>query len=238
MFARKKAREMLHFVNVLDYADAGKVDPHSPEDGSFDNLDLRHIRRFVQLDIRLRTQVKKTVGYGRTIPSIARQVLVSFWEEPRTGFHYKEIEGLKEPVDFGSKRLDVPWSEKAYLRFKKSDDVKGLLLEHVTPIKELWKYLIGLEENDELIESDEDWEREAGTYLQNNYRIAVVTKEQATGIDKYGGRDTNPFRNHPFCRYEKARRKAVEDVLQKENPAREAAAGLDLSRFVHPGIKK
>lgn len=50
---------MLHFVNVLDYADAGKVDPHSPEDGSFDNLDLRHIRRFVQLDIRLRTQVKK-----------------------------------------------------------------------------------------------------------------------------------------------------------------------------------
>jgi len=46
-------------------------------------------------------------------------VLVSFWEEPRTGFHYKEIEGLKEPVDFGSKRLDVPWSEKAYLRFKK-----------------------------------------------------------------------------------------------------------------------
>jgi len=119
VFARKKAREMLHFVNVLDYADAGKVDPHSPEDGSFDNLDLRHIRRFVQLDIRLRTQVKKTVGYGRTIPSIARQVLVSFWEEPRTGFHYKEIEGLKEPVDFGSKRLDVPWSEKAYLRFKK-----------------------------------------------------------------------------------------------------------------------
>lgn len=55
---------MLHFVNVLDYADAGKVDPHSPEDGSFDNLDLRHIRRFVQLDIRLRTQVKKTVGYA------------------------------------------------------------------------------------------------------------------------------------------------------------------------------
>lgn len=119
---------MLHFVNVLDYADAGKVDPHSPEDGSFDNLDLRHIRRFVQLDIRLRTQVKKTVGYGRTIPSIARQVLVSFWEEPRTGFHYKEIEGLKEPVDFGSKRLDVPWSEKAYLRFKKKGCLSASLM--------------------------------------------------------------------------------------------------------------
>lgn len=238
MFVRKKAREMLHLVNVLDYADAGKIDPHSPEDGSFDNLDLDNIRRFVQMDIRLRAQGEETVDYGRTIPSIARQVLVSFWEKPRTGFHYEEIEGLEKPVDFGSKKLDVPWSEEAYLRFKKSGDVKGLLLEHVTPIKELWKYLIELEKNDELIKSDEDWEREAGTYLRNNYRIAVVTKEQATGIDKYSGRDTNPFRNHPFCRYEKARRKAVEDVLQKEDPAREAAAGLDLSRFVHPGIKK
>ena len=108
---------MPHFVNVLDYADAGKVDPHSPEDGSFDNLDLDNIRRFVQLDIRLRTQGEETVGYGRTIPSIARQVLVSFWEEPRTGFHYKEIRGLRKPVDFGSKRLDVPCSEEAYLRF-------------------------------------------------------------------------------------------------------------------------
>lgn len=136
MFVGKKAGEMPHFVNVLDYADAGKVDPHSPEDGSFDNLDLDNIRRFVQLDIRLRTQGKETVGYGRTIPSIARQVLVSFWEEPRTGFHYKEIEGLRKPVDFGSKRLDVPWSEEAYLRFKRSGDVKGLLLEHVTPIKD------------------------------------------------------------------------------------------------------
>ncbi|KAB6731400.1 hypothetical protein GBK23_10080 [Bifidobacterium longum] len=72
VFARKKAREMLHFVNVLDYADAGKVDPHSPEDGSFDNLDLRHIRRFVQLDIRLRTQVKKTVGYAAGWDAIPR----------------------------------------------------------------------------------------------------------------------------------------------------------------------
>ena len=101
MFIGKKAGEMPHFVNVLDYADAGKVDPHSPEDGSFDNLDLDNIRRFVQLDIRLRTQGEETVGYGRTIPSIARQVLVSFWEEPRTGFHYKEIRGLRKPVDFG-----------------------------------------------------------------------------------------------------------------------------------------
>lgn len=61
---------MLHFVNVLDYADAGKVDPHSPEDGSFDNLDLRHIRRFVQLDIRLRTQFKKQ-GMPFGIPDVA-----------------------------------------------------------------------------------------------------------------------------------------------------------------------
>lgn len=59
VFVGKKAGEMLHFVNVLDYADAGKVDPHSPEDGSFDNLDLDNIRRFVQLDIRLRTQGKR-----------------------------------------------------------------------------------------------------------------------------------------------------------------------------------
>lgn len=93
---------MLHLVNVLDYADAGKIDPHSPEDGSFDNLDLDNIRRFVQMDIRLRAQGEETVDYGRTIPSIARQVLVSFWEKPRTGFHYEEIEGLEKPVDFGS----------------------------------------------------------------------------------------------------------------------------------------
>ena len=99
MFVRKKAREMLHFVNVLDYADAGKIDPHSPEDGSFDNLDLDNIRRFVQMDIRLRAQGEETVDYGRTIPSIARQVLVSFWEKPRTGFHYEEIEGLEKPVE-------------------------------------------------------------------------------------------------------------------------------------------
>lgn len=37
----------------------------------------------------------------------------------RTGFHYKEIERLRKPVDFDSTRLDVPCSEKAYLRFKK-----------------------------------------------------------------------------------------------------------------------
>lgn len=37
----------------------------------------------------------------------------------RTGFHYKEIERLRKPVDFDSKRLDVPCSEEAYLRFKK-----------------------------------------------------------------------------------------------------------------------
>lgn len=125
MFIGKKAGEMPHFVNVLDYADAGKVDPHSPEDGSFDNLDLDNIRRFVQLDIRLRTQGEETVGYGRTIPSIARQVLVSFWEEPRTGFHYKEIRGLRKPVDFGSKRLDVPCSEEAYLRVNLPDLTVG-----------------------------------------------------------------------------------------------------------------
>ena len=30
----------------------------------------------------------------------------------------------------------------------------------------------------------------------------------------------------------------MEDVSHKADPAREAVTGLDLSRFVHPGIKK
>lgn len=71
---------MLHFVNVLDYADAGKVDPHSPEDGSFDNLDLRHIRRFVQLDIRLRTQVKRpSATRPAGMPSPVRITLLGYF---------------------------------------------------------------------------------------------------------------------------------------------------------------
>ena len=43
----------------------------------------------------------------------------------RTGFHYKEIERLRKPVDFDSTRLDVPCSDEAYLRVNLPDLTVG-----------------------------------------------------------------------------------------------------------------
>ncbi|KFI89600.1 hypothetical protein BISA_2327 [Bifidobacterium saguini DSM 23967] len=222
---------MMDYVDVLEYMDAGKLDGLAQS--AANDADLDNIRRFVRLDAAIRRQ---TTGgtYDRTRPSIERQVLVSFWEKPRTGFHYEQTAGLLQPIDFGSKLLDIPWSSQAFNTFKRNNNVKGLHLEHVTPIKQLWQCLLEIEKAD-TTKNGTDWRREAGAYLRNNYRVAVVTEDEAKGIDRYFSRDRNPFRDAqtPFKRYEaainKARKKKAGDRIWA------ATKALDTSKFVHPG---
>lgn len=204
-------------LNVMNDPLAGVLDPISQEET---DRDLRAILAYVRAE-----QQALVLNPGRARPSIARSVLTTIWQTPRTNFHREQITG-RMGFAFGSKLLLVPWSMEAFDRLKSQNSVNGLILEHVTPIDAMWKRLVELAE----VEDDEDWVSEAQHYLTKNFTVAVVTKEQAAAIDAVGLRKQG-FEGKPFVRYQRA----AELIRER---AAEFAPGLalDVARFMHPGL--
>lgn len=224
-----------------EYVDLNKSLPYGLlddlNDPIRDYIDLGMIRQYVRLDIKADGLMDDF--YRRSKPQMARTVLTSFWQEPRIGFHTAELDKLPDKIEMGSKLLLIPWSEKAYRTFKDTGRCKGLRLEHVVPIQQLWMKLIDIEK-DETTETFEDWKREAGTYLKYNYRLAVVTEDEAKGIDRYAERDKNPFAPKcPFQRYQQAINKARNaKPTSDNNRIWQATKDMDLKKFVIPSVKR
>lgn len=154
---------------------------------------------------------------GRTPPSIARAVLTSVWETPRIGFHREAQKSFSAEAEFRNKLLWAPWSIEAAEHWNKTRKVKGLVLEHVTPIDWMWRKLKELDDKFEDPTSDlhpdskwggtsQTWEDHAAAYLIRHWTVAIVTEEQAGAIDAYGGR-TVGFEPNPFERYLRAEEK-------------------------------
>lgn len=205
-------------LNVLECPRAGLLDEISQDET---DRDLAAILAYIRAEERA---LATTPGRGK--PSIARSVLMTFWQKPRTGFHRQEIEGRKG-VDFRSKLLLVPWSIEAFDRCEQQKNVRGLILEHVTPIDAIWKSLLVLRAESE---SDAEWAGEAQAYLRANYALAVLTKEQAYAIDAVG-LQTVGFKGKPFLRYHQAAER-----IRDNEAAGGPSAGLDVARFTHPGL--
>lgn len=204
--------------NVATYPHAGRLDEIGQAET---NRDLRIIKQYIEAE-----EYTKTQRPDKSVPSIARNVLVSVWERPRVGFHREEFVG-HSGLAFGSKLLLIPWSAEALERMKLNKSVADLVLEHVTPVEALWSKLRELHK-----ESDtyEDWVRSAQWYLNEHYTLAVITKEQAKAIDAAGFK-TRGFPNNPFARYVAASAK----ISQNAAPGK-ATVQFDVERFCHPGF--
>lgn len=205
-------------LNVTTHPHAGVLDPISQEET---DRDLRTILAYIHAE-----KHALATNPGRSRPSIARSVLTTIWQQPRTKFHREQICGRKG-FDFGSKLLLVPWSIEALDRLKSQNSVKGLVLEHVTPIDAIWKRLVELEGESE---NEEDWAGEAQRYLAVNFTVAVVTKEQADAIDAVGLRKEG-FEGRPFYRYYRAAK-----LIRERSAAGGPHIALDVARFTHPGL--
>lgn len=206
------------FVDVLREAKAGRLDESTPEDAT---RDLAIIWSYIQAEKHASDQRP-----GTTVPAIARAVLTSVWEAPRVTFHREELQGLTG-VNFRSKLLLIPWSMEAFESLRGTDEVAGLILEHVMPVDALWARLVALVEE---TESEEEWALEAYAYLSKNYTLAVVTRAQASAIDLHASRATG-VEGRPFLRYERAGQ-----VLRELAARGETTVSLDVTRFVHSGL--
>lgn len=202
----------------MTHPHAGVLDPISQEET---DRDLGTILTYIRAEKHALAK-----NPGRSRPSIARSVLKTIWQQPRTKFHREQFSGRKG-FDFGSKLLLVPWSIEALARLKSQNSVKGLVLEHVTPIDVIWKRLVELEGE---LENEEDWAGEAQRYLGLNFTVAVVTKEQADAIDAVGLRKEG-FEGRPFYRYYQAAER-----IRKKAAAGGPQISLDVTRFTHPGL--
>lgn len=207
-----------HYFNVLHQFRAGQLDPVNTNE-----RDLRIIRAY----LRTEAEVTKRLGSAGKAPSIARAVLGKVWQEPRVGFHGRNLAG-RNKSDFGTKLLLVPWSEEAFKEFKRQGSVKGLRFEHVTPVDALWKQLHKIHNESK---TEEEWIDVAGQYLQTHFVVAVLTKKQAFAIDRVGLKQTG-FYGMPFQRYAEAAQKLKDEAAKTVEPP----VVLNLDRFVHPGV--
>lgn len=200
-----------HVINVLTFPHAGQLDPAGRE---ATHHDLQVIREYISAENHARVILGE-----RKAPSIERAVLTTVWEKPRTAFHSKQKKLIGD-FEFGSKLLLIPWSMEAYSSLHEKNSVKGLLLEHVTPLSFMWKELVKIDSESP---TEDDWFVEAEGYLNNHYRLAVLTTAQAAAIDRAGHRQKGTPGN-PFFRYQKA----------IESPRFNVS--LDLDKFVQPGV--
>lgn len=224
-------------VDLLHYELAGRLDPL---DVTIDEKDVDNLRRIIHMCKALAGQNTEGV-YERDGIDVSRTALTTYWETPRTEFHkdmMAEFSKGKKP-DMGSKLLLIPWSPAAFASFKgNNNSVKGLLLEHVTPVKAMWDQLVKL---DEEAEDDKDWHSKSVGCLTNAYRLVVLTADEAKAIDKYGTRDRNDYPSNsttltPFWRYDDAKKKADEAQTKGvKDPLIGTLLALDLRNFVHPG---
>ncbi|TPF92481.1 hypothetical protein BW14_08645 [Bifidobacterium sp. UTBIF-68] len=222
-------------VDLLHYELAGRLDPL---DVTIDKKDVDNLRRIIHMCKALAGQNTEGI-YERDGIDVSRTALTTYWETPRTEFHkdmMAEFSKGKKP-DMGSKLLLIPWSPAAFASFKRNNNsVKGLLLEHATPIKAMWDQLVKL---DEEAEDDGDWHSESVRYLTNAYRLVVLTSDEAKAIDKYGERDKNDWpsdcKTSPFRRYEVAKKKAAAAKAKGvKDPLIETLLALDLHSFEVP----
>lgn len=209
-----------NYIDVLNYPRAGRLDG-----GPSTERDLNVIRSY----LRTEKEAARNLGFDRKPPSIARAVLEKIWQEPRVGFHSKELRDAKKSL-WRTKLLLVPWSEEAFDLYVGQKSVAGLRLEHVTPIDAIWRELSAIDDSS----ADEaEWLQEAGAYLWVHYVVAVLTKEQAAAIDGAGFKKVG-YPKRPFLRY------AAAITAMQEHAAKNGtlAVPLDLSRFVHPGMAR
>lgn len=206
----------------------------TPIIGRLDETTLAEMRSDVAI-IRNYIRAEKattTSAPGRTLPPIAREVLTSVWESPRTGFH-RDARTCFRRINFRNKLLLIPWSAEAFEHAKSTNSFTGLVLEHVTPIDAMWQKLKELdadsEESDRVL-ADDMWETSAASYLVNHYMLAVLTKEQATAIDAIPTLRSTGFEPNPFLRYHHA-----ESEMEKNRTRGHSSPDFSVKRFVIPG---
>lgn len=210
-----------NFINVTTHAFAGQLDRLSPAE---DQADLAEIQSWLRTHRAANRSHPK-----RTPPRVARVVLETYWQEPRAGFHEQNLNGRRK-ADFGNKYVLIPWSVEAFDQYKNTGTKRGLITEHVTPIKALWEKLgLLLDEAEEEGWTDEEWTAEAKGYLETNFTLAVVTDEQARAIDTVA--KTLATEHVPFQRY-----KFAADHIRALREAGGTEVTLDVTRFVHPGF--
>lgn len=206
-------------MNVLTTFAAGQLDPLGPEETDADLSAILHWLRA--------SKAAAAVAPARGVPGIARLVLERYWQLPRSEFHYQNLGGRRKGVT-GNKLILIPWSEEAFKVYRKSRSVSDLRTEHVTPIDAIWKKLMQLLQ--EVGDDDCEWKARAGDYLQQNFTLAVITREQALAIDTFTR--TGAFEGEPFRRYELAAKQ-----IRVKRRAGSTKVRLNVKKFVHPAFK-
>lgn len=205
------------FFDVTQTWGAGRLDPLGPDE---DAADLSAILSWIRA-----TRIAVELDPARKPPNIARAVLTTYWQEPRSKFHEDNLNGHRKD-ELGNKLTLVPWSVEAFDQYRQSGSRAGLITEHVTPIQAMWEKLGSLLDS---AEDDEQWMGEARIYLQVNFVIAIITQQQAGAIDTL--MKTGATEGAPFERY----RRAAEHIRQLRD-AGTTDVMLDITQFVHPAF--
>lgn len=201
---------------------AGHLDEISHEETQ---RDLDVIRHYLEVERRVES-ITRPLGEKRRSISVARAVLHSVWEVPRMEFAETE-RARGSDLQLRNKALLIPWSIEALELYQSTGTAAGLIQEHVLPVDEIWRELHRLyDETDQ-----ESWFGEAQAFLNYNYTLAVLTKEQASMIDAAGFRKTG-FRTRAFARYTAVMAAAAAGQIRRGIPN----APLDVARFVNPGF--
>lgn len=219
-------RTLGEYVNVYEFPMCGRLDCTSEEESL---ADAALIRTYIRAE-------KQFAASGRTPPSIAREVLTSVWEAPRSRFHREAQKRFT--AKFRNKLLWVPWSVEAADLWNQTHSVDGLILEHVTPIVALWRKLRELDDefedpssnfhaDPEWGGSQHTWEGHAVSYLNNFWTVATLTREQASAIDSYAGLRTQGFEPNPFERYFQA-----EKLMNQDRQRGKVLPSFSTSRFI------
>jgi hypothetical protein len=222
------------FHNVYATPRIGRLDRTSEAEAWHD---VALIRTYI------RAEKEVAAASGRTPPSIARAVLTSIWETPRIGFHREVQKSFPAEAGFRNKLLWTPWSIEAADRWNETHSVKGLILEHVTPIDWMWRQLTKLHDEFEDPTSDfhpdpewggasHIWEHHAAEYLINHWMVAVLTEEQSTAIDSYPGFKKTGFEPNPFERYWEAEKAMNRD---RANAKAEQPPPFSTAKFIISG---
>lgn len=210
------------FIDVTKEFRAGHLDeiPHEET-----QRDLAVIRCYLEAEQRVAGIVRPD-GEKRGSIAVARAVLKSVWEVPRMEFAARE-RAKGRNLQLGNKALLIPWSVEALDLYQTSGTTADLVQEHVLPVDEIWRELRRM-----YIEMDpEGWFGSAQAFLNYNYTLAVVTKEQAAMIDAAGFRKTG-FHKAAFARYVAVMEAAAAGQIRPGI----VNVPLDVERFVYPGF--
>jgi hypothetical protein len=211
------------YINVYETPYYGRLDEASNEKMK---SDVAIIRTYIRAEKKAAMSAP-----NRRPPPIARKVLTSIWEKPRIDFHRAEKKKFRK-LDLRNKLLLIPWSIEAFEYAKTYYSVRGLILEHVTPIDWMWRKLKELDvdpDNSDVLKDDEMWELNATTYLFNHYMVAVLTGEQSTAIDAVRDLKRTGYEPNPFIRYRYAEKQI--DIARAKGRVKPS---FSVAKFVLP----